>query len=253
MKAIHQLAGILLLSVVWMLPSIAQEPAGSGRYDQEIQAEATKILNSKDRWKTITATVDDGIVLLQGTAKVYIDKLDAGKKVGKIKHAEGVRNHVEVTTTVPDAQLEDTLANKLRYDRVFQGIMFNNLGLKVENGVVTVTGDVIDYPSRDSALAIAENTPGVKDVVDDINVLPTSQFDDDLRIRIARAIYGHPVLRKYGLDPQKPIRIVVQNGHVTLYGVVDSAMDKQIAEVQAKSVPNVFSVDNQLVVPAKSK
>ncbi len=240
--------GLFLVMAVSLLSSVAQEPAGGGRYDPEIQAEATKILNSKDKWKGITATVEDSIVMLQGSVKLYIDKLDAAKKVGKIKHVEGVRNHVEVTTTVPDGQLQETLANKLRYDRVFQGIMFNALALKVEGGVVTVSGDVIDYPSRDSALAIVETTAGVKDVVDEINVLPTSQFDDDLRIRIARAIYGYPALRKYGLDPQKPIRIVVENGHVTLYGVVDSKMDKQIAETQAKSVPNVFSVDDRLVV-----
>jgi osmotically-inducible protein OsmY len=55
-------------------------------------------------------------------------------------------------------------------------------------------------------------------------------------------------LSKYALDPQKPIRIIVDNGHVTLYGVVDSQMDKQIAETQARSVPNVFSVDDKLVV-----
>lgn len=248
MTTITRLTGLFLMMTISLLPAVAQQPAGGGRYDQEVQAEVTKVLNSKDKWKGITAGVEDGIVLLQGTAKLYIDKLDAAKKVAKVKHVEGVRNHVEVTTTVSDDQLLETLSNKLRYDRVFQGIMFNNLALKVENGAVTVSGDVIDYPSRDSALAIVEITPGVKDVVDEINVLPTSQFDDDLRVRIARAIYGYPTLRKYGLDPQKPIRIVVQNGHVTLYGVVDSKMDKQIAETQAKLVPNVFSVDNRLVV-----
>ncbi len=88
----------------------------------------------------------------------------------------------------------------------------------------------------------------MKDVIDNINVLPASPMDDDLRLRLARAIYGNSVLSKYATDPQKPIRIVVDNGHVTLYGVVDSQMDKQVAEVQAKSVPNVFSVENKLMV-----
>ena len=85
-------------------------------------------------------------------------------------------------------------------------------------------------------------------VVDNINVLPTSPMDDDIRLSVARAIYGNSTLSKYAIDPQKPIRIVVDNGHVTLYGVVDNQMDKQIAEMQAKSVPNVFSVDNKLMV-----
>ena len=122
----------------------------------------------------------------------------------------------------------------------------------MEDGVVTVGGDVRDYPSRDSALAIVETTSGVKDVIDEINVLPTSNFDDDLRIRVARAIYGQATMRKYAMVPQKPIRIIVDNGHITLYGVVDNKMDKQIAETQARAVSGAFSVENKLVV-AKQK
>jgi osmotically-inducible protein OsmY len=197
--------------------------------------------------------VDDGIVTLQGSTKVLIDKLDAQKKISKLDHVQGVRNQVEVATTVPDDQLQKELADKLRYDRVGYGNAFNNLALNIQKGVVTVSGDVRDYPARDSAIAIAETTPGVKEVIDGINVLPLSPMDDDIRLRVARAIYGHPTLSKYAMDPQKPIRIVVENGHVTLYGVVDSTMDKQIAEIQAKSVPNVFSVDDKLIVASSMK
>jgi hyperosmotically inducible periplasmic protein len=221
---------------------------GTGRYDQQIQQEVTKLLQSKGKWSGITASTDDGIVTLQGTAKLLVDKIDASRKVDKQEHVQGVRNHVDVEGNVPDQQLQEKLADKLRYDRVGYGIAFNALGLNVQNGVVTVNGDVRDYPARDSALSIIETTPGVKDVVDNINVLPTSPMDDDIRLRVARAIYGNEVLSRYANDPAKPIRIIVDNGHVTLYGVVDSQADKQIAEMQARSVPNVFSVDNKLVV-----
>ena len=242
---------ILLLALVLgmsAVPLFGQGKAGTGRNDAQIQDDATKVIASKDKWKDTTASTDDAIVTLDGKVKLYIDKLDLGRKVSRIKNVDGVRNHVEVESSAPDAELQDKLADKLRYDRIGYGIMFNALTLKVDNGVVTVGGDVHDYPSRDSALAIIETMPGVKDVIDNINVLPTSGFDDDLRIRIARAIYGSPTLKKYALDPQKPIRIIVDNGHVTLAGVVDSAMDKQIAESQARSVGGSFSVDNQLVV-----
>lgn len=221
---------------------------GSGRYDAQIQQEVTKVLQSKDKWKGITASTDDGIVTLQGTAKLLIDSLDAQKKVDKLDHVQGVRNHVDIESNVSDAQLQKNLADKLRYDRFGFGSTFNNLGLNVQNGVVTVTGDVIDYPSRDSALAIIETTPGVKEVVDNINVLPVSPMDDQTRLAVARAIYANPSLSRYAMDPQRPIRIVVNNGHVTLYGVVDTQLDKQLAETQARSVPNVFSVDDKLVV-----
>lgn len=222
--------------------------AAAGRYDQEIQQQAAKVLSTKDKWKGITASTEDGIVTLDGSVSLYIHKVDAGRKVSKITHADGVRNHVQVEGNVSDNELQSKLADKLSYDRIGYGIMFNALSLKVEDGVVTVGGDVRDYPSRDSAVAIVETTPGVKDVIDEINVLPTSNFDDDLRIRVARAIYGQATMRRYAMVPQKPIRIIVDNGHITLYGVVDNKMDKQIAETQAKSVPGAFSVDNKLVV-----
>ena len=236
------------VAVLFAISALAQSQTGSGRYDQQIQQEVTRALQSKDKWKAMTASTDDAIVTLQGTAKLLIDKLDAGKKVSNLDHVQGVRNHVEVEGNVPDTQLQQQLADKLRYDRVGYGIVFNALAVGVDNGVATVSGQVHDYPSRDSALAIAETTPGVKDVIDNINVLPTSPMDDDIRIRVARAIYGSNQLSRYALDPQKPIRIVVENGHVSLYGVVDSQMDKQIAVMQAKSVPNVFSVEDHLVV-----
>jgi hyperosmotically inducible protein len=245
---------LLVLAALLTMSAWAQTPAvGSGRYDQQIQQEVAKVLNSKDKWKGITASVEDGIVTLQGSTKVLIDKLDAQKKISKLDHVQGVRNQVEVATTVPDEQLQKELADKLRYDRVGYGNAFNNLALNIQNGVVTVSGDVRDYPARDSAIATAATTPGVKEVIDNVNVLPLSPMDDDIRLRVARAIYGHPTLSKYAMDPQKPIRIVVENGHVTLYGVVDSPMDKQIAEMQAKSVPNVFSVDNKLMVASTMK
>jgi hyperosmotically inducible protein len=242
----------LFLAAVLALPALAQK-AGSGRYDQQIQDDVTKVLNSKDKWKGLTANTEDGIVTLEGSLKVYMDALDVSKKINKVPHVNGVRNHIEISTTVPDSELKEKLADKLRYDRVGQGILFNNLTLEVNNGVATIGGQVRDYPSRDSALAIAETMPGVKDVVDNIEVLPTSSMDDELRIRVARAVYGNSVLSRYASDPQKPIRIVVDNGHVSLYGVVDSPMDKQVAGVQASSVPNVFSVENHLMVDSDKK
>jgi osmotically-inducible protein OsmY len=238
-----------LLSVVLLLTGlVAPVAAQAGRYDQQIQQDVEKLLSAKSKFQNITAKVEDGIVTLEGAVKLYMDKLDAEKRVRRISHVAGVRNHIEVEGNVSDDVLLNTLAEKLRYDRIGYGIMFNSLKLKVENGVVTVSGDVLDYPARDSALAIIETTPGVKDVIDEINVLPTSNMDDELRLKVARAIYGHPALQKYAIDPQAPIRIVVKNGHVVLAGAVDSPMDKQIAEMQAKSVPGVFSVEDELVV-----
>jgi len=238
-----------LLAVVLAIGVFAgQAVAAGGKYDQQIQDDVTKYLQGKKEFQGVKSSVDDQIVTLTGSVNLYNDKLNLEKKVKRMKNVDGVRNHVDVQSNVPDAQLQQSLSDKLRYDRVGFGIAFNALTLGVQNGVVTIGGSVHDYPSKDSALAIAATTPGVKDVVDNIEVAPTSMFDDDLRLKLFRAIYGSPTLQRYAMDPQKPIRIVVDNGKVTLLGVVDSDMDKQIAGVQANSVPGVFSVDNQLLV-----
>jgi osmotically-inducible protein OsmY len=113
---------------------------------------------------------------------------------------------------------------------------------------VTLGGHAHEYPDRDSAVALAATTAGVKGVVDDIEVDPVSMMDWQARMAVARAIYGYPSLNKYAIDPAKPIRISVQNGHVELYGTVDSQADKETANIRANGVPGVFSVKDYLQV-----
>ena len=251
-KAASALALALILSSPWIGRAGASPKKAVS--DQQIQQLANQELQKKDKFNRVSASADDGIVTLSGDVGLLIDKANAEKRVRKIKSVDGVRNHLQVTgERVSDAELQQTLSNKLRYDRVGYGIVFNSLTVSIDNGVATVGGDVRDYPDRDSAIAILETTPGVKDVVDEINVAPLSQFDDDLRIRLARAIYGQPNMHVYALDPQAPIRIVVRNGNVELAGIVLSEADRQIAFMQANSVPGVFSVQNNLMVATQSR
>jgi hyperosmotically inducible periplasmic protein len=240
----------LMLLVALALPVGARQKS-EGRYDQQIQAKAGEELRKHDKFKEVTTAVEDGIVTLSGNVELYIDKVDAEKKIRKIKKVDGVRNHIDVASSVHDEILLDQLSNKLRYDRIGYGIVFNNLTLRVENGVATVGGKVRDYPDRDSAIAIVETTPGVKDVTDEIDVAPTSINDDRLRVALARAVYGHSTLQKYAVNPEAPIRIVVENGNVELHGVVANSLDRQVAYMQASTVPGVFSVTNNLMIASE--
>lgn len=239
-------AVMLLAAVLGATPAFADKSS-----DQQIQKDVEKLLQSKKEFQGVSATADDQIVTLNGTVNLYIDKMNLEKRVKRVKNVDGVRNHVTINSNVPDDKLREVLGDKLAYDRVGYGIAFNALTLDVKDGVVTLGGSVHDYPSRDSAIALAETTPGVKDVIDNIEVAPTSIFDDQLRQQLYRAIYRYPTLQRYAINPAKPIRIVVDNGHVTLYGVVDTPLDKQIAGNQANSVPGVFGVDNQLIVSSQ--
>ena len=224
--------------------------ASAGRYDQQIQQAVNQKMHGAKQLQYVNSSVEDGIVTLTGTVGVYQDKLDAARKIKKVASIAGVRNDIAVTgANVPDAQLQQKLAKKLAYDRVgYNDNAFNYLAIDVKDGVATLTGDAVFDVPLDSAMDIVARTPGVKDVVNDVKVLPVSMFDDSLRIRTARAIYRDSVLGRYSADPVHPIRIVVDNGHVTLYGSVENSMDKNIAGVRASGVSGAFSVDNKLVV-----
>jgi hyperosmotically inducible protein len=134
--------------------------------------------------------------------------------------------------------------NMLPYVNVFDYMTFT----VDSNGVVTLNGEVTDPVVKNDAGNVIKKIEGVEHVNNQIQVLPVSFLDNGLRVRLFRTIYGYPALQKYALGVNKPIRIIVQNGHVTLMGVVDNEMDKNLAGIRANGVPGIFSVDNQLKV-----
>lgn len=224
--------------------------ATTGRYDEQIQQAVGEKIHDAKQLQSVNSSVEDGIVTLTGTVHLYQDKLEAAKKVKKLGNVTGVRNDITVAgETIPDSQIQQKLAKKLAYDRVgYYDNAFNYIAVGVKDGVVTLSGYAVWDVPTDNALDIVARMPGVKDVVNDVSVLPVSIFDDSLRLRTARAIYRDSVLGRYSSDPADPIRIVVDNGHVTLYGTVENAMDKTLAGMRANEVPGVFSVENKLVV-----
>ena len=127
--------------------------------------------------------------------------------------------------------------------------VFDNLAYQVSpDGTVTLQGQVVDPATKSDAARAVKDIEGVSKVVNNIEVLPPSPMDDGIRRETFRAIYTNASLSLYSMRAVPPIHIIVKNGHVTLVGVVARQMDKQIAEIQAKSVPNVFSVTDELQV-----
>jgi hyperosmotically inducible periplasmic protein len=251
-KTFLRIAGLMLMVGVLSATLVAQTAAAT-RYDNQIQTTLTQKLGAKTQFRDVRSNVDDGIVTLTGTVDLYQRKLDAAKLARKTANVQGVRNLITVAgPNVPDAQLEQKLAKKLRYVRSGYDITFDYFALGVKDGVVTVEGQDRTGVGRDEALADIANMPGVKDVIANISLEPVSIMDDGLRVRAARAIYRDSVLSKYAMDPARPIRIIVENGHVTLYGSVDSTMDKTVAGIRANQLFGAFSVDNKLVVEKDS-
>ena len=135
----------------------------------------------------------------------------------------------------------------------FYGV-FDNLAYKVDpDGTVTLLGQVSRPTLKSDAENVVKHIEGVEKVVNNIEVLPTSINDDQIRRAAYRAIYGNEVLSQYQMRAVPPIHIIVKNGHITLEGVVAREMDKQIAGVQANSVHGAFSVTNNLVVEEEGK
>ena len=150
----------------------------------------------------------------------------------------------------------DRIVREVHHELVmlpFYGV-FDNLSYSVApDGTVTLMGQVARPVLKSDAENVVKRIEGVEKVVNNIEVLPTSFNDDRIRRAVYRAIFRNDVLSQYQLRAVPPIHIIVNNGHVTLEGVVARQMDKQIAGVQANSVSGVFSVTNNLRVEQDDK
>lgn len=129
--------------------------------------------------------------------------------------------------------------------------VFDNLEYTINGNDVTLSGQVVRPSIKHDALASVKHIEGVGNVVDNITVLPLSAFDNQIRRAEYRAIFSEASLSGYSMGVNPSIHIIVNNGHVTLVGYVDNEMDVHLATLRANSVPNVFSVTNNLRVVQK--
>jgi hyperosmotically inducible protein len=155
---------------------------------------------------------------------------------------------------VPGDAGETRIAQEVRHQLVtlpYYGI-FDDLAFRVKDGTVTLLGSVVRPVLKSDAENVVKRVEGVTQVVNQINVLPLSSMDDQIRIAEYRTIYGDPMLgTRYGYRALPSIHILVNNGNVTLEGVVANEMDRNLIKMRANSVPNVFSVTNNLIVEAQ--
>jgi hyperosmotically inducible protein len=248
------LLALVLGASVSALP-YAVAAAQPAQNDNNLQAEVTNKALNKSNLKGVQATAHDGVVTLTGTVPLFGMKQEADKRTHKIKGVQAVSNEIQVTgANLSDSVLEAKLVKAISYDRVGYGTTpFNAISVQVQDGTATLSGHAYGPVDASSAIALAAYTPGVKNVVNEVQVDPVSPMDDRSRMQLFRTIYGFPTLSKYAMDPAKPIRISVQNGRVTLYGVVDSEMDKDVAGIRANTVPGIFKVTNDLKVASGSE
>jgi hyperosmotically inducible protein len=167
-------------------------------------------------------------------------------------HAQQVRaaeRSVQPGSTSP----ADHISREVRHELVmlpYYGV-FDNLGYRVDGRTVTLVGQVTRPTLKSDAEHAVKGIEGVEQVKNEIQVLPLSPADDRIRIATYRTIFGQPPLDRYALQAVPPIHIVVNNGKVTLEGVVANQADKDMAGVRANGVSGVFGVTNNLRVEGK--
>jgi hyperosmotically inducible periplasmic protein len=146
-----------------------------------------------------------------------------------------------------DADIAAKAAHEVRmYTRY---TIWDNISVRVNGGNLELIGQVSQPFKKADLQRIMERVPGVTSLTNELEVLPLSFNDDNLRIRVARAIYRDPTLSRYGIQAVPPIHIIVKNGHVTLEGVVNSELEKQVAFMRASSAGLSFGpVQNNLRV-----
>jgi hyperosmotically inducible periplasmic protein len=153
------------------------------------------------------------------------------------------------------AGAQDRIVREVRHELVmlpYYGV-FDNLSYRVDGSSVTLMGQVTRPTLKSDAGNAVKRIEGVERVDNQIQVLPLSPMDDGLRVAEYRAIYGHPGLDRYAMQAVPPIHIIMENGKVTLEGVVATQADKDMAGIRANGVSGVFSVVNNLRVESEKK
>jgi hyperosmotically inducible protein len=151
----------------------------------------------------------------------------------------------------PKSSTVEPISNKqVRHELVtlpYYGV-FDNLAYKVAGSTVTLYGQVTQPTTRTDAARRVAKIAGVQQVINNIEVLPLSSFDDFTRAQTYRAVFGTAGLYRYAMGANPSIHIIVSRGQLTLEGVVNNSADKQLAYIAARGVPGVFSVTNNLRV-----
>ncbi len=195
----------------------------------------------------VQVTFDRGVATLTGTVDNLGSKLDAEKATQKAPGVSQVVDNIQVRAQgVDDQQILKQARHEINMYYAYG--MFDNVNFEVSNGALSVGGQVTQPFKKVDMGRILERVKGVTVLQNNLEVLPTSQFDDRLRLQVARAIYGNPFFTPYANLALPPIHIIVKNGNVTLEGVVISEMDRTKAGMVANLAGLSFSVVNNLRV-----
>ena len=208
------------------------------------------IKHDLQREDNIRVSVEDHIVTLEGTVQSVREKRRAERLARRVEDVQGVENQLVINVSdLSDQQIADGVGSAVR-SFVFYDV-FDWIVGEVNNGVVTLKGWVREPWRKTDYERRAEAVAGVRQVDNKIEVLPTSFYDDQIRVASARSIYGHPSFVRYANRSLPPIHIVVNNGNVILKGAVANKVERQLAGNLLRTGVLAFDVVNDLTVDTK--
>lgn len=229
-------------------PPLDRQMAQLSALDREITSQIDHELSKHGALHGVRATVQRQRVTLSGTVPSLWEKQRAVKQVLEVEHVRSVLSRLVIASRESDAELEEEVVKRVR--RYVYYTIFDNTAVRVDQGVVTLIGQVREGIVKRDLARIVSQVPGVKAIDNQIELLPAG--GDRVRARVAARIYGHPQFQKYTFYRNPPIRIIVRRADVTLAGVVNSSLEKQLAQHLALHTFGVLTVTNELQVEAKT-
>jgi len=238
-------AAIGLAVIALGRPAFAQDAAQA---DRQIDAKVVRRLTDQDilRAHNLTVAVHDGTVTLSGTVPTLHDRREAIDETRDVDGVQEVVSQLEVAAGESDQDVAERVARQIR--RYVFYTVFDDVTVRVKDGVVTLEGKVTSPYKRREMGNLVEHVPGAQQLQNDLQVLPTSIYDDELREAVAWRIYNDALFFNDSLQPTPPVHIIVENSHVTLVGIVSSEMQRIRAGMLARDVFGVMGVTNDLNV-----
>jgi hyperosmotically inducible protein len=224
--------------------------ADSSSGDARIQAVAQDKLFHARVGDNVAVRVEEGVATLDGAVDSIGQKERAVKEVWKVEGVTQITDKLRVEAAGADDSVILKEASRRIRKYAFYSI-FDNVDLSSKDGMVVLKGQVTQPWRRADIARIVEMVPGVRAMENSLEVLPVSPFDDEIRLRVARAIYREPGLSRYSIQAYPPIHIVVKNGNVRLTGVVNNAVEKALAERAARFAATYFGLENNLLVESE--
>jgi osmotically-inducible protein OsmY len=240
---------VQVLGFVLAVAALAPSPAGArqaaGSADQQVRTRVEQRLSEK-RIRGIKVAARDGSITLAGPIASVGAKQDLIAEVLKVDGVKEIVSELTIGRAESDRALAERVAEQVRRSSYFT--VFDEVGIGVDNGVVTLTGYVTQPIKSDDLARRVSHVDGAQDFVNRLEVLPASLGDDRLRNIIANAIYRDPSFSNYASQAVPPVHIIVRNSSVLLTGVVNSEVERRQAENIVRGIPGIFGVQNNLRV-----